>query len=549
MENEGETKYLLKQTPVKTPNKQTARMRFGGDTRKLQLKQIKKRTQGVKSKWKPPRRYPKDPQGPPVDAQDLVKEAMNTMQNTDAQDEYLHTHSISGKKFSNKVQGFPIRQKLAQGPKASIHAKNNSRVATSALKEENIGRVQNRAKKMLNKAKVMKQTKGRSGSNKTEFVKELFERNSIEGAVLPFYGTTKYHGKGNITKNIKISGFKSKGSRPRFGKFLDQKNYEGNQEAANVVFGCSGDSDNENIPLNKLKQIQKSKLAKQSPLVAKTSGAKKKKGTVLVSREKNAATKVKEEKGTKLKSVPEEGMVTPQKRITLHCFKPVVQVVDISPLIDRTKVTQGSDLTETSSVASESTRRREVDFYGGADLANTLVWEEECDDYELVEMMERTDVLDCCSRSTSPSEKVAVFSHSRGQYMYVPKSHPSLHAAPLPHVEQLDIPDAIRANILYQKAKEAEGKDYEREKEMVLNYGYQWMKVPVGGPRYPPSTLRHLAKVNRTSTEYWRQMHTPSARFAEAKKRLFSRRAPTSTVTRAEAHYRPEQYGVSRKCL
>ena len=519
-------------------------MRFNGDARKMLLKQVKKRTQGTKKKRKPPRRSPKGPRGPPVEADDLVrdKEAMNTMQNTDMQDQYLHPHSISGRKFSSKIQGFPIRQKFPQGPKANAHAKKASHVVTSALKEKNKGRVQNRAKKMLNKAKGVRQTKGRLDSNKTDFVKELFERNPIEGTVLPF--TTKYP---TSKRNVKRTVFKSKGAHPRFSPFLNQESQD--VPNSNMAFHCSSDSDNENIPLNKLKQIQRSRTAtykpSQSPLVSKTAQqkllAKRKKEAVLVSQQKNVKeAMVKSNK--KLESVVSEMMATPEKGMALRCFKLVVQVVDISPLIDRTKVSQTADTTETASIANEYEQCSE-----GAELANPLVWEEECDDYELVEMMERTDVLDCCSRSTSPSEKVAVYSHARGQYVYVPRSHPSLHAAPLPHVEQLDIPDAIRANILYQKAKESEKKDYERGTEMVLNYGYQWMKVPVGGPRYPASTLRHLAKVNRTGTEYWRQMHTPSTRFTEARKRLINKRVPTATVTRAEANYRQEQYGVSRK--
>ena len=410
------------------------------------------------------------------------------------QDQYLLAHSISQIKSISKVQGLPIRQKVAQGQKVNSQTKANSRPIKSALKEGNKGSVQNKAKKMLSKAKVMFKTK----TNRNDFVKE--------GCPTPF-------------QDIK---------RPP----TRQRN------TCSAVINCASDSDNENIPLNKLKQIMKSRNAinksSKSPVI------KQRKKTIVDSQHKPTAKKG-EDKVTKASkkaesSSPGKRTVTPEKQTAVRCLKPYVQVVDISPLIDRTKVTQMS-LTSEGTTCNTDLSEHELSAKTGENR-------EECDDYELVEMMERTDVLDCYSGNTSPSDKVSIFAHRIGQYVYVPKNHPCLHSPPLPKVEELDIPDAIRENILYQKARESEKKDYERGTEMVLNYGFQWMKLPVGGPRYPASSLRHLAKMNRTTTEYWRQMHTPAARFAEAKRKLFRKRKSTSTVTRTKSRRKQK---VSRK--
>ena len=490
-----ENSYVLKATPVKTANKHTARMRFGSDSKKVLLKQIRKRTQGSRTKRKSPKRLRQH-----FDvAKRKIETAADTMQKTP--DQYLLAHSISQLKSSSKVYGLPIRQKVAQGPKANSQTKANSRPIKSALKEGNKGSVQNKAKKMLNKAKVMFKTK----TNRNNFVIEL------EGYPTPF----------QVMK------------RPT----VRQRN------TCSAVINCSSDSDNENIPLNKLKQIMKSRNTNNK--LSKSPVIKQRKKAVVASEQKPAAKK-RENKSTKLKagknaesSSPGKGTVTPEKQTVLRCLKPYVQVIDISPLIDRTKVSQTSLASEGTGFSADSSEHEFSTQLG--ENGDTV---EECDDYELVEMMERTDVLDRCSRSTSPSEKVAIFNHRIGRYVYVPKDHPCLHSPPLPKVEELDIPDAIRENTLYQKARESEKKDYERGSEMVLNYGFQWMKLPVGGPRYPASSLRHLAKMNRTTTEYWRQMHTPAARYADAKRKLFRKRKSTSTVTRANSR---RKQNVSRK--
>ena len=385
-----ENNYVLKATPVKTPNKHTARIGFGSDSRKVLLKQIRKRTQGSRTKRKSPKLLR---QHFAVERR-KIEMAADTMHN-----QYLLAHSISQIKSSSKMQGLPIRQKVAQGQKVNSQTKANSRPIKSALKEGNKGSVQNKAKKMLNKAKVMFKTK----TNRNDFVKEF--------------------------QDIK---------RP-----IRQRN------ACSQVINCSSDSDNENIPLNKLKQIMKSRNAinksSKSPVI-------KQRKKAIVSQHKPTAKK-REDKVTKASkktesSSPGKGTVTPEKQMALRCLKPYVQVIDISPLIDRTKVAQ-------MSLTSEGTTYN-TDLSEHESSVQTGENKEECDDYELVEMMERTDILDCYSGSTSPSEKVPIFAHRIGQYVYVLKNHPCLHSPPLPKVEELDIPDAIRENILYQKAREPE---------------------------------------------------------------------------------------------
>ncbi len=413
-----EKEYVLTETPVKSPTKQTARMKFGGDTKKLLLKQIRKRIRS--SAKKQTVGFPRSKEFTTIaNYQKKVPQSFQTS-------------------LSNNMPVLPVK-KQSQGPSKSE--------SNCALKEDN----------KVTSPPVKKRAKG--AQKPTQAKERIMAKTSEKGA---------------------------------------------------------SDNDNENIPLSQLKQMQKSKI-----------GARK------FSQPPNKRKMDTERKSAKKVDDCAEDARKPVKFVDVQAkesgYAPVVQVVDISPLIDRRKVTQSADVTETASLASESTRSRDADFtdleyqsqYSEGVDPTQMFPPEECDDYELVQVMARTDIPDCCPPTTSPEDKVSVFSFARGQMIHIPRSHPAIRPAPLPRLEDLDIPDVVREDLVRHQTNN--NTVCARKKELTLQCGNRCIRVPAGGPRYPVSTLRYLSKMQRTHTEYWRLLHTPYSRNTKAKEFVFGK--------------------------
>ncbi len=440
-------------TPVKTPTKLTARMKFGGDS-KLLLKAVKRGLQdGDISSLKP--------------VQGLNEVTVNSAARKSS--ELLLKH--------NCRQVLPIGQKLAQGSKSSSLIRKEK----GALKEDNkaVSVVKRKLqKKTKTIAKTEKPTKKRDGAAKNKTVPNQQRNAPLADQV-------------EVGKNVSI----------------------------NACLFSSSDSDNENIPLSRLKQIQKSKIGKgatthksnESP-TAKTADAFTQPEDIKVGKKK-------------LEKSSQRGM------------KAVVQVVDISPLIDKDSVTQNKDVVETASLASESTKSREADL-------NELEHQTQCDDYELVEMMERSEVIDCCPPGTDTRDKVQLL-NLRGQHVIVPTDHPYFRPPELPPLEDLDIPDVILAE-LRKTSADSYAKCHQRTRPLELQYGHQWLKVPEGGPRFTKATLRQLSRMKHTGSNYWRQIHTPQAKFKREKEILFPAE-PASPLKRKPLVPTPNQPVLPRK--